>query len=151
MHAPLRGAPADQRTARLFSMKYYVIEIHPSDCITPSPPPVRVSAYFIASLIVSKDAFPYSDCNLQSCSPSLQHYARTDTKPWPRMLHKPLDLPLLMAYAKMQKRIEKYWRVLRRECKLAEPHGDQLEYMWRDGSSRVWNTERLSRKPTRVM
>ncbi|EXL65667.1 hypothetical protein FOPG_18115 [Fusarium oxysporum f. sp. conglutinans race 2 54008] len=46
MHAPLRGAPADQRTARLFSMKYYVIEIHPSDCITPSPPPVRVSAYF---------------------------------------------------------------------------------------------------------
>ncbi|KAG7432426.1 hypothetical protein Forpi1262_v005691 [Fusarium oxysporum f. sp. raphani] len=47
MHAPLRGAPADQRTARLFSMKYYVIEIHPSDCITPSPPPVRVSAYFI--------------------------------------------------------------------------------------------------------
>ncbi|KAI3582237.1 hypothetical protein IWW34DRAFT_730668 [Fusarium oxysporum f. sp. albedinis] len=27
-------------------MKYYVIEIHPSDCITPSPPPVRVSAYF---------------------------------------------------------------------------------------------------------
>ncbi|KAI3575857.1 hypothetical protein IWW34DRAFT_105898 [Fusarium oxysporum f. sp. albedinis] len=26
-------------------MKYYVIEIHPSDCITPSPPPVRVSAY----------------------------------------------------------------------------------------------------------
>ncbi|KAJ0152550.1 Uncharacterized protein HZ326_4962, partial [Fusarium oxysporum f. sp. albedinis] len=42
----LRGAPADQRTARLFSMKYYVIEIHPSDCITPSPPPVRVSAYF---------------------------------------------------------------------------------------------------------
>lgn len=28
-------------------MKYHVIEIHPSDCITPSPPPVRVSAHFI--------------------------------------------------------------------------------------------------------
>ncbi|KAJ0136035.1 Retrovirus-related Pol polyprotein from transposon TNT 1-94 [Fusarium oxysporum f. sp. albedinis] len=53
MHAPLRGAPADQRTARLFSMKYYVIEIHPSDCITPSPPPVRVSAYFIPSRLLN--------------------------------------------------------------------------------------------------
>ncbi|KAJ0138400.1 Uncharacterized protein HZ326_18638, partial [Fusarium oxysporum f. sp. albedinis] len=50
----LRGAPADQRTARLFSMKYYVIEIHPSDCITPSPPPVRVSAYFS----VAGDGYP---------------------------------------------------------------------------------------------
>ncbi|RSL86277.1 hypothetical protein CDV31_016422, partial [Fusarium ambrosium] len=42
-------------------------------------------------------------------------------------------------------------RVLRRECKLAEPRGEQLEYMWRDGSSRVWDTERLSRKLARVM
>ncbi|KAH7110174.1 hypothetical protein EDB81DRAFT_832448 [Dactylonectria macrodidyma] len=28
--------------------KMSCIEIHPSDCITPSPPPVRVSAYFIS-------------------------------------------------------------------------------------------------------
>ncbi|KAI8400716.1 hypothetical protein FOFC_19564 [Fusarium oxysporum] len=33
-------------------MKYYVIEIHPSDCITPSPPPVRVSAYFKILLLI---------------------------------------------------------------------------------------------------
>ncbi|KNB06401.1 hypothetical protein FOXG_07122 [Fusarium oxysporum f. sp. lycopersici 4287] len=42
-------------------------------------------------------------------------------------------------------------RVLRRECQLAEPRGDQLEYMWRDGGSRVWDTDRLSRKLARVM
>ncbi|KAK2684833.1 hypothetical protein QWA68_016741 [Fusarium oxysporum] len=42
-------------------------------------------------------------------------------------------------------------RVLRRECQLTEPRGDQLEYMWRDGGSRVWDTERLSRKLARVM
>ncbi|KAH7202853.1 hypothetical protein BKA60DRAFT_657532, partial [Fusarium oxysporum] len=35
-------------------------------------------------------------------------------------------------------------RVLRRECQLAEPRGEQLEYMWRDGSSPVWETDRLS-------
>ncbi|KAK7582804.1 hypothetical protein V3481_012103 [Fusarium oxysporum f. sp. vasinfectum] len=42
-------------------------------------------------------------------------------------------------------------RVLRRECQLTEPRDDQLEYMWRDGGSRVWDTERLSRKLARVM
>jgi hypothetical protein len=42
-------------------------------------------------------------------------------------------------------------RVLRRECQLTEPRGDQLEYMWRDGGSQVWDTERLSRKLARVM
>jgi hypothetical protein len=35
--------------------------------------------------------------------------------------------------------------VLRRKCKLAEPRGEQLEFMWRDGSSRVWDTDWLSR------
>ncbi|EXK77042.1 hypothetical protein FOQG_18233 [Fusarium oxysporum f. sp. raphani 54005] len=42
-------------------------------------------------------------------------------------------------------------RVLRRECQLAEPRGEQLEYMWRDGSSPVWETDRLSRKLARIM
>jgi superfamily II DNA helicase RecQ len=42
-------------------------------------------------------------------------------------------------------------RVLRRKCKLAEPRGEQLEFMWRDGSSRVWDTDRLSRQLARVM
>ncbi|PCD21222.1 hypothetical protein FGRA07_11749 [Fusarium graminearum] len=42
-------------------------------------------------------------------------------------------------------------RVLRRECQLAEPLGEQLEYMWRDGSSSVWETDRLSRQLGRVM
>ncbi|CAI6088681.1 unnamed protein product [Clonostachys chloroleuca] len=42
-------------------------------------------------------------------------------------------------------------RTLRRECKLAELRGEQLEYMWRDGSSRVWDTEQLSRKLVYVM
>ncbi|KAK7583650.1 hypothetical protein V3481_012931 [Fusarium oxysporum f. sp. vasinfectum] len=42
-------------------------------------------------------------------------------------------------------------RVLRRECQLAEPRGEQLEYMWRDGSSAVWETDRLSRKLARIM
>jgi hypothetical protein len=36
-------------------------------------------------------------------------------------------------------------RVLRRECQLAEPRGEQLEYMWRDGCLSVWETDRLSR------
>ncbi|KAI3578614.1 hypothetical protein IWW34DRAFT_737753 [Fusarium oxysporum f. sp. albedinis] len=42
-------------------------------------------------------------------------------------------------------------RVLRQECQLNEPHGEQLEYMWRDGSSSVWETDRLSKKLARVM
>jgi superfamily II DNA helicase RecQ len=42
-------------------------------------------------------------------------------------------------------------RVLRRECQLAEPRGEQLEYMWRDGCSSVWETDRLSRQLGRVM
>ncbi|KAF4421770.1 recQ family helicase [Fusarium austroafricanum] len=42
-------------------------------------------------------------------------------------------------------------RVLRRECKMAEPRGEQLEYMWRDGSSAVWDTERPSRKLACIM
>jgi hypothetical protein len=42
-------------------------------------------------------------------------------------------------------------RLLRRECELAEPRGEQLEYMWRDGSSSVWETDRLSRKLALVM
>ncbi|KAI3572913.1 hypothetical protein IWW34DRAFT_837925 [Fusarium oxysporum f. sp. albedinis] len=41
-------------------------------------------------------------------------------------------------------------RVLRRECQLAEPRGEQLEYMWRDGCSSVWETDRLSRQLGRV-
>ncbi|KAI3570742.1 hypothetical protein IWW34DRAFT_796486 [Fusarium oxysporum f. sp. albedinis] len=36
-------------------------------------------------------------------------------------------------------------RVLRQECQLNEPHGEQLEYMWRDGSSSVWETDRSVR------
>jgi hypothetical protein len=31
---------------RVISIEYHIIEIHSSDCITPSPPPVSVSAYF---------------------------------------------------------------------------------------------------------
>jgi hypothetical protein len=31
---------------RVISIEYHIIEIHPSDCITPSPPPVSVSVYF---------------------------------------------------------------------------------------------------------
>ncbi|KAK6706732.1 hypothetical protein SNK04_004235 [Fusarium graminearum] len=42
-------------------------------------------------------------------------------------------------------------RVLRRECQIDEPCGEQLEYMWRDGSSSVWETDRLSKKLARVM
>lgn len=42
-------------------------------------------------------------------------------------------------------------RALRRRCKLAEPRGEQLEFMWRDGSSPVWDTDRLSRKLARVL
>ncbi|KAL3599869.1 hypothetical protein FPOAC2_04097 [Fusarium poae] len=42
-------------------------------------------------------------------------------------------------------------RVLRRECQIDEPRGEQLEYMWRDGSSSVWETDRLSKKLARVM
>ncbi|VTO81898.1 unnamed protein product, partial [Fusarium graminearum] len=41
-------------------------------------------------------------------------------------------------------------RLLRHECQLAEPREEQLEYMWRDGCSPVWETERLSRKLARV-
>ncbi|KAL9565573.1 hypothetical protein ACKAV7_009755 [Fusarium commune] len=42
-------------------------------------------------------------------------------------------------------------RVLRQECQLNELHGEQLEYMWRDGSSSVWETDRLSKKLAYVM
>lgn len=42
-------------------------------------------------------------------------------------------------------------RMLRREVKLAEPRGDQLEFIWRNGNSRVWGTDRLSAVMGRFM
>lgn len=42
-------------------------------------------------------------------------------------------------------------RMLRRSTKLTEPSRDQLEFLWRDGDSPVWGTERLSIALRRVM
>ncbi|KPM33889.1 hypothetical protein AK830_g12683 [Neonectria ditissima] len=42
-------------------------------------------------------------------------------------------------------------RMLRCECQLAEPRGDQLEFLWRNGNSRAWETDRLSAVIGRVM
>ncbi|KAJ9130101.1 DEAD-like helicases superfamily protein [Pleurostoma richardsiae] len=42
-------------------------------------------------------------------------------------------------------------RMLRRGCKLAEPQGEQLAYMWRDGDAWVWDTARLSAVLARAM
>ncbi|KJZ69995.1 hypothetical protein HIM_10606 [Hirsutella minnesotensis 3608] len=42
-------------------------------------------------------------------------------------------------------------RMLRRKCRLPEPPGDLLEFMWRDGcGARLWETERLSGVLARV-
>lgn len=42
-------------------------------------------------------------------------------------------------------------RMLRRHCKLPEPHGEQLEHLWRDGDSRVWETAQLSAAMARML
>ncbi len=42
-------------------------------------------------------------------------------------------------------------RMLRRKSQMPEPREEQLEFMWRDGSSKVWDTGRLSRVLARVM
>lgn len=42
-------------------------------------------------------------------------------------------------------------RMLRRVTKLPEPGRDQLEFLWRDGDSPAWGTERLSIALRRVM
>ncbi|KAH7110398.1 hypothetical protein B0J13DRAFT_662115 [Dactylonectria estremocensis] len=42
-------------------------------------------------------------------------------------------------------------RMLRREGKLAEQRGDQLEFMWRNGNSRMWGTDQFSAVMGRFM
>ncbi|KID81895.1 recQ family helicase [Metarhizium guizhouense ARSEF 977] len=42
-------------------------------------------------------------------------------------------------------------RTLRRRCKLAEPREDCLEFLWRNGNSKCWGTERLSSIMTRML
>lgn len=42
-------------------------------------------------------------------------------------------------------------RTLRRKCKLPEPREECLEFLWRNGNSKCWGTERLSSIMTRML